>query len=124
MNLWNDLQEWCEDYGFELTEENGEYVIWGKETVDGNSVEWIWYDPVADTVQTTDTDKNNMWLYEGRPDLSADDIVEMAKKLADILDWPDMSIADIVDPEDWQEIAQVNDAYADSRFALSISNLA
>lgn len=124
MGLWDALSNWCDEYGFTLSEENGEYVIWGTEAFDGGAVEWIWYDPAADTVQATDTDKNNMWLYEGRPDLSADDIVSMSAKLARILDWQDMTIEDIVDPEDWQEIAQVHDAYGDPTFTTRVLDLA
>lgn len=123
MSLYDELQDWCDEYGFKLTDEDGEYIIWGIETVDEEPVEWLWYNPVTDIVQATDTDKNNMWLYESRPDLSADDIVEMIGRLAVILDWDDLVVEKMVDPEDWQEIAGVRDAYADERFATRVLDL-
>jgi hypothetical protein len=124
VDVWDDLKIWCEEYGFELSEENGEYVIWGKSAFEDEAVEWIWYDVESDTVQAMNTDKNNMWLYEGRPDLSADDIVEMSVKLAEILSWTNMTVSNIVDPEDWQEIADVRDAYSDPRFKGRVLDLA
>ena len=66
-----------------------------------------------------DTDVINVWLYETRPDLTPEDCVMFFAELNSLfhLEGEDMILLkDWIDPEDWQEIADVTDAYDDPRY--------
>lgn len=60
----------------------------------------------------------NLWFCETRKDLTSDKLLELTKDLNEILNEYDLSVkvSTLIDPEDWQEIANVNDAYEDIRY--------
>lgn len=133
MSIRNEVEELCREYGFRVVDASEDptsllsrdksgnlmdFIIQGKD-IDGQWASWISYSDSSpdDTVYVMNTDTNNMWLYETRPDLTPGAIAAFTAKLAGLLDASDLKVSDIVDPEDWQEIAGVTDAYGDERYA-------
>ena len=66
---------------------------------------------------TGNTDQCNLWFYDTRPDLTPEKLIEFVKDLNEALE-PDEPILlkTLIDPEDWQEIAEVRDASNDERY--------
>ena len=85
---------------------------------DGEYSPWIKYNMKEDTFSIIgNTDQCNFWFYDTRPDLTPDKLIEFVKDLNWALE-PDEPILlkTLIDPEDWQEIAGVRDAYEDTRY--------
>lgn len=63
------------------------------------------------------TDQCNLWFGETRPDLTPDRIIEFVKDLniALELETP-YKLRDLIDGDDWQEIADICDASEDARW--------
>ena len=79
-------------------------------------IEWIKYMPKSDTISITgNTDNMNIWLHVTRPDMTANKCIQFVKELSNALDYI-LIVKDLVDPEDWQEIADVDDATKDFRY--------
>lgn len=84
---------------------------------DGEYVVWIYRIDNAICVKGN-TDELNIWLSDTRKDLTVDKLVEFIKNLND---WSKnygyaIPMRVIVDPEDWQELANVCDAHEDKRY--------
>lgn len=85
---------------------------------DGEDTVWIYR--IDNTVFCLgNTDNLNIWLSDTRKDLTAMRLVEFVK---DLNDWSknygwSIPTRIIIDPEDWQEIAGVCDAYEDKRYS-------
>ena len=104
------------DFRTELTKYGA--CLYARNT-DGEYSPWIKYNMKEDTFSIIgNTDQCNFWLYDTRPDLTPEKIIEFVKDLNWTLE-PDEPILlkTLIDPEDWQEIADVRDAYEDERYA-------
>ena len=77
---------------------------------------WFLFDSVRSVFVGNNTDQCNIWLCETRPDLTPDVLCDFFKKIEDITEAEEGIMRAFVDPEDWQEIADVRDAYADQRY--------
>jgi hypothetical protein len=91
--------------------------IYAKNT-DGEDYPWIKYVTSSDLFSIAgNTDQCNLWFYDTRPDLTPDKLIEFIKDLNEALE-PDEPILlkTLIDPEDWQEIANVQNAYNDGRY--------
>lgn len=91
--------------------------IYAKNT-DGEDYPWIKYITSSDLFSIAgNTDQCNLWFYDTRPDLTPDKLIEFIKDLNEALE-PDEPILlkTLIDPEDWQEIANVQNAYDDGRY--------
>lgn len=123
------VEEICERFGFRVVDGedagnlaydfNGrvmDFVIQA-ENVDGNWADWIAFGEHEGWPEliSCDTDRANIWLCQTRPDITADDICEFTDQIAEATDF-EIEVSNIVDPEDWQEIAGVANAYDDPRF--------
>ena len=124
----NHVKETVEKYGFraeiveeiEVTtrDENGRFVnrtfknpsvfVYAK-NIDGKEVKWFEYNSNECRYRGNNTDVCNIWLYKTREDLKPDDLICMFNDIE-----ADMKV--LVDPEDWQEIANVPDAFEDIRY--------
>lgn len=100
--------EAAEKYGFEARMDGQEAKVYAKNT-DGRKVLWFVYNKKSDSFRGANTDCLNIWLHETRPDLKAEDLLDMFAKMG-------ASLQIYVDPEDWQEIAGVTDAGKDLRY--------
>lgn len=104
-------------YNFPVMVSENCLVMKAKNT-DGKLVNWLKYNPISDTISIIgNTDNLNIWLHETRPDMTAKKCVEFVKELSKALNCS-LSLRDIVDPEDWQEIASVNNASKDKRYTI------
>lgn len=104
-------------YGFrtELTKYGG--CIYAKNT-DGEDIPWIKYIVSSNLYSITgNTDYWNLWFCDTRTDLTPEKIIKFVKDLNQALELNEpILLKDLIDPEDWQEIADVRDAYEDKRY--------
>ena len=103
------------DFKTELTKYGA--CLYAKNT-DGEDCPWIKYLVVSDLFSITgNTDYLNLWFCDTRPDLTPERIMEFVKDLNWALESNEpILLKDLIDPEDWQEIADVRDAYEDERY--------
>lgn len=87
--------------------------------IDNKNVRWIKYNQKTDTVTLAgNTDQCNLWFGETRPDLTPERIIEFVKDLNIALDLkPPYKLKDLIDNEDWQEIAGICEASKDVRWS-------
>lgn len=124
----NKVKETVERYGFraEIVEEisvternenrvfetktvkNPSVFVFAKNT-DGKEVKWFEYNSNEDRYHGNNTDQWNIWLCDTRKDLTAEDLVTMFTEI-------EAEMRVFVDPEDWQELANVCDAYEDKKY--------
>ena len=112
------FREVCQKYGFSTITLGDKEILVAKDTDDEN-VNWITYDTEKDTVSFSgNTDYLNLWFYETRKDLTPDKIVEFVEDLNEALDLQGdkILVKELIDPEDWQAIADIRDAYEDLRY--------
>ena len=112
-----NMKEVAEKYGFKVAESNvGADLIC--RNINGKDFRWIKYNQETDVVTLVgNTDQCNLWFGETRPDLTPDRIIEFVKDLniALELETP-YKLRDLIDGEDWQEIADICDASEDARW--------
>ena len=108
-----------ERYGFRIEEKNGTYTLCARNT-DGRLCQWIRFNPARESIlYTGNTDHLNIWLHETRKDFTAEKCLQFIKELNEVFELDNdnqFRMMDLIDPEDWQEIAQVQDAYSDPRY--------
>ena len=104
-------------YGFRTEFTKYGACIYAKNT-DGEDYPWIKYDEALDLFSITgNTDQCNLWFYDTRPDLTPDKLIEFTKDLNWALEPNEpILLQTLIDPEDWQGIANVHDAYEDERY--------
>ena len=103
------------DFRTELTKYGA--CLYAKNT-DGEDYPWIKYIVASDLFSISgNTDNCNLWFCDTRPDLTPEKLISFIKELNWALE-PDEPILlkTLIDPEDWQEIAEVRDAYEDERY--------
>jgi hypothetical protein len=108
-----------EKYGFQVIEKGNEIILTAINT-DGKQVNWIKYNKNTDTVSYIgNTDNCNIWFCDTRKDLTPEQIIEFVNDLNvifELVDEEKFKVRDLIDPEDWQEIVNINDAYTDERY--------
>ena len=112
------MREVCQKYGFSVITLGNKEILVAKNT-DNENVNWITYDTEKDTVSFLgNTDNCNLWFYETRKDLTSNKIVEFVKDLNEALDLEGdkILVKELIDPEDWQAISDIHDAYEDLRY--------
>ena len=137
MYLYTTFKQVVEKYGFKArcgdTVESVNYgtinapvfIIQAKDK-DGHWVNWFRIVPDMglkhkhnSLVIGNDTDVINVWLYETRPDLTPENYVMFFAELNGLFHLygeDRVLLKDWIDPEDWQEIADVTDAYEDPMY--------
>lgn len=116
-DIVENIKKFADKYGFAATETDAGAVLLCK-NIDGRSISWIKYNQKEDTVALTgNTDDCNLWFYKTRPDLTPEKIIALTRDLNETLnlDAPFL-VRNLIDPEDWQEIAHVCDATEDKRY--------
>lgn len=108
-----ELRELILEFGFEFIDDGNYNVVKAKNT-DGEWTKWFSFDKTKNIfIVRGNTDYLNIWLSETRKDLSAERLIAFANRLNKIAP---VSISELIDPEDWQEIAGVKDAFDDPRY--------
>lgn len=108
-----------EDYGFKTEIRNKNQVVIKAIDTEGKYVDWIGYYLNEDRIRIIgNTDKCNIWFHITRPDMTPDKIIKFVEGLNKALGYErgEIEIRELVDAEDWQEIADVQDAYTDERY--------
>lgn len=117
------LRKLARKYRFKYRATENQFVFVANNT-DGEPTDWITLDKTNLMFHHTwhlstagNTDQNNLWFYQTRKDLTPKKIVSFIKSLSTILNY-NLKVYNVIDPEDWQEIAKVNDAYDDARYTM------
>ena len=118
-NIIQAFQELGTRYGFRVSKSGNSYTLYAKNT-DHQWSAWIQYDPGKEIVSLLgNTDHLNLWFHETRKDLTPERCITFAQELNKVFGLPEeqqFQLCKLIDPEDWQEIAQVQDAFQDSRY--------
>ena len=118
--------EWVADlareYGFKSRCSSGAATITARNT-DGRWTTWFSASIEKDSgrwhIRGNNTDQCNIWLCQTRPDMTPERCVEFFDRLNETLGLfgeDKIRMSTWIDPEDWQNIAGVNDAYKDERY--------
>lgn len=78
-------------------------------------VPWLRLDPNGNLIIFGNTDVLNLWFYDTRPDLTPEVLINFVRDLSEMVG-KTIPMDYLIDPEDWQEIADVNDASKDPRY--------
>ena len=115
----NAFYSLAEKYGFKIRRCKDGFRLCAKNT-DGHWVSWIGFNPNADrTFWFGNTDQLNIWLSDTRKDFSPEKCLLFVGELNKVLGLMGdnrFRVRELIDPEDWQGMAWVDDAYADKRF--------
>ena len=110
-------------YRFKYRATENQFVFVANNT-DGEPTDWITLDKTNLMFHHTwhlstagKTDQNNLWFYQTRKDLTPKKIVSFIKSLSLLLNY-NLKVYMLIDPEDWQQIAKMNDAYDDVRYTM------
>lgn len=108
-----------EKYDFPVKAEGKRYVLTAKNT-DNKDVNWISYNPNTDMLRYLgNTDNCNIWLCDTRKDFTPEKAIQFIKDLNEVFELEGSEkflLRNLIDPEDWQEMANVHDAYEDMRY--------
>ena len=124
-NLANDVingfKDLAKKYNFKATVDSstGDLIFYAKNT-DKEWTKWIYYNPTNNDVSLIgNTDQCNLWFCDTRKDLTPEKLIEFTADLNKVLNklGDSVELSTLVDPEDWQEIADVYDAYEDPRYS-------
>lgn len=106
-------------YGFRARTLGDNVLVFAR-NVDGCWVTWIKYNTKRNSVCCVgNTDHLNLWFSVTRSDLTSEKLIAFVAELNQILKLKGEEhffIWELIDPEDWAEIANVIDAHADPRY--------
>lgn len=117
-----NFKDLAKRYEFKILQDGDTYKLCAKDT-DNHWTRWIGFSPKEDKVSFYgNTDHLNIWLCDTRKDLTPEKCIKFVEELNEVfkLSGKDkILIKELIDPEDWQEIADVRDAYQDKRYTSS-----
>ena len=114
-----NFKELALKYSFKIRNTSNGISLCAKDT-DRRWEEWINYNFRDNSIILIgNTDQCNFWFCNTRPDLTPDRLIEFTSDLNTILNkiGYEIELKNLIDPEDWQEIANIHDAYKDSRYS-------
>lgn len=121
-NIPEQFEQFCalaEKYGFKAKCHGDIFVLQAKNT-DGCWINWIECHPIRKKVVVVgNTDNCNLWLCDTRKDLTAERITAFVRELNAFTKHTcdtTCKLRVLIDPEDWQEIANIADASTDERY--------
>jgi hypothetical protein len=118
----DEFKNLAKKYNFTVKIDKNGISLCAKNT-DRKWEKWIIYNATNNNIVLTgNTDQCNFWFCQTRPDLTPDRLINFTLDLNKILDKIgfEVDLKTLVDPEDWQEIANVRDAYNDPRYIENI----
>lgn len=121
------LKNICKKYDFKYKEYSEDKISLCAKDTDNHWNDWIKLNlKNKDISLVGNTDQCNFWFCDTRKDMTPDKIIEfvadintMLRKFNDSY----ITIKALIDPEDWQEIAQVQDAYEDNRYKVKFEEV-
>lgn len=114
-----DFKDLSKKYNFKTRNNVNGISLLAKNT-DRRWEEWIIYNSKDNSIVLVgNTDQCNFWFCDTRPDLTSDKLIDFTADLNTVLDkiGYEVALKTLIDPEDWQEIAHIYDAYEDSRYS-------
>lgn len=117
----------CKKYDFKYREYSENKIALCAKNIDKHWENWIELDlKNKDVTLIGNTDHCNFWFCNTRKDMTPDKIIKfvadlntMFRKFNDTY----ITVKALIDPEDWQEIAQVQDAYEDGRYKIQFEEI-
>ena len=127
MDYKEELKNICEKYNFKYREYSENKIALCAKNTDRHWNAWIKLDlKNKDVTLTGNTDNCNFWFYNTRKDMTPNKIIEFVADLNTMLrkfNNSYITINSLIDPEDWQEIAQVQDASEDNRYKVQFEEV-
>lgn len=127
MDYKEELKNICEKYNFKYREYSENKIALCAKNTDRHWNDWIKLDlKNKDVTLTGNTDNCNFWFYNSRKDMTPNKIIEFVADLNTMLrkfNNSYITINSLIDPEDWQEIAQVQDASEDNRYKVQFEEV-
>ena len=123
INIRSEFKEIAEKFHFKLKENDKSVCICAK-TTNNEWIDWIKYDFSNSKVSITgNTDQCNLWFGDTRKDMTPNLILDLVARLNDALRKVNTYVTTktLIDPEDWQAIADVEDAYKDDRYQIDFN---
>ena len=122
-NTVQQFKDLAKQYGFKVLKDGEAYRLFAKKT-DNRWTRWISYYPEKEAVSFFgNTDYLNIWLCDTRKDFTPEiclNFVEDLNSLFELKGEDKFLVKDLIDPEDWQEIAGVPDASEDKCYSPAI----
>lgn len=121
-----ELKDICKKYKFRYKEIDDKRIALCAKNTDREWQEWITLDLDKRKVNVWgNTDQCNFWFCQTRKDMIPDTILELTSDINKIIRKFDtyVKVSTLIDPEDWQEIANVKNAYEDTRYKLKFKNI-
>lgn len=117
-----ELKNICKKYNFKYVEHSENKIALCAKNTDKQWRDWIKLDlKNKEVLLVGNTDNCNFWFYNTRKDMTPNRIIEFVADLNTMLrkfNKEYVSVKSLIDPEDWQEIAQVKNAYEDDRYKI------
>ncbi len=116
------LAEVAKEYGFKTVRDGDYSITFRAKSTDGHWVSWFTIIPSlkgARHIKGNNTDQANIWLGETRPDMTPERCIAFFEEINHTLGLfgeDRVEPSEWIDPEDWQIIANVHDAYTDARY--------
>lgn len=132
INVKEQLKNICKKYDFKYKEYSDSKISLCAESIDTYKkckewVDWITMYLNTKTVEITgNTDNCNFWFCNTRKDMTPEKITEFVADINTMLrkfNGSYVTIKSLIDPEDWQEIAKVQDAYNDNRYKVKFQEI-
>lgn len=122
-----ELKNICRKYKFKYLENSESEISLCAKNTDKEWTEWIKLNlKEKEIVLIGNTDQCNLWFYDTRKDMTPEKIHSFVADLNNILrEFNDsyIPLKTLIDPEDWQEIAQVKNAYEDDRYKIQFKSI-
>jgi len=122
-----ELKNICKKYNFKYVEHSENKIALCAKNTDKQWRDWIKLDlKNKEVLLVGNTDNCNFWFYDTRKDMTPNRIIEFVADLNTMLrkfDNEYVSVKSLIDPEDWQEIAQVKNAYEDDRYKIQFKSI-
>ena len=121
------LKNICKKYDFKYKEYSENKISLCAKDTDNHWEDWIRFDlKNKDVLLRGNTDHCNFWFYDTRKDMTPDKIIEFVADLNTMLrKFNDsyITVKSLIDPEDWQAIAKIQDAYEDNRYNIKLEEV-
>lgn len=119
ISILDEFKLLAQKYNFKIRNNSNNISLCAKNT-DGRWENWITYNLYKNSVAIVgNTDQCNFWFCNTRPDFTPEKLMDFVSELNEILNkiGYTVELKTLIDPEDWQEIAKVQDAYEDERYS-------
>mgnify|MGYP000080507695 FL=1 len=126
-NYKEQLKNICKKYNFKYREYSENKISLCAKDIEQHWKDWITLNlATKDVTLSGNTDNCNFWFCDTRKDMTPDRIIEFVADINTMLrkfNKSYMTIKSLIDPEDWQELANIEDAYKDNRYEVKFEEI-